>query len=163
MSTASMADKLQKNKFFQGIAAGDLAKLASLAREVQFPTHAKIFEEHDLATDVYVVEKGEILLALPDSGDRMRHIGVVGKGELMGWSPLVGRTRLYHTAVAATPVEGFAFNGKQLMEFCASNPTFGFEFMRRAACVLADRLSATRMQLLEFGGYRLPKYQPESD
>jgi hypothetical protein len=49
------------------------------------------------------------------------------------------------------------------MEFCRSNPTFGFEFMRRAACVLADRLSATRLQLLEHGGYRLPCVQPESD
>jgi CRP-like cAMP-binding protein len=158
-----MSEKLRKNKFFQGISDSDLAKLASLAREVQFPAMAKIFEEHDPATDIYIIEKGEIYLVLPGPDDKLRHIGVVGPGEMMGWSPLVGRTRLYHTARAGTTVHAYAFNGQKLMEFCSTNPSFGFEFMRRAACVLADRLSATRLQLLEHGGYRLPRVQPESD
>lgn len=163
MSMASMAEKLQKNKFFQGIAAGDLEKLTALASDAEFPALATIFEEYDPATHVYVIESGEILLAILGPDDALRHIGVVHEGELLGWSPLVGRTRLYDTARTVTPVKAYAFDGKKLKEFCAANPSFGYEFMRRAACVLAERLAATRMQLLEFGGYRLPHVQPESD
>ena len=56
-----------------------------------------------------------------------------------------------------------AGNGKAALKLCAEDPEFGFEFMRRAAQVLAERLAATRMQLLEMGGVRLPEVAIESD
>lgn len=55
------------------------------------------------------------------------------------------------------------FDGEDLMQLCMSNPSFGFQFMHRAACTLAERLSGTRLQLLEVGGVHLPEFQLESD
>ena len=81
----------------------------------------------------------------------------------MGWSPLVGRPRLYDTARTVTDVTALALDGQKLMEFCAANPAFGFKFMHRIACVLAERLSATRLQLYEMSRLNLPKFQLESD
>jgi CRP-like cAMP-binding protein len=81
----------------------------------------------------------------------------------MGWSPLVGRTRLYDTARALTPVKALVFDGDALMEFCGKNPVFGFRFMHRVACTLAERLSGTRLQLLEMSGVHLPEFPIESD
>jgi hypothetical protein len=49
------------------------------------------------------------------------------------------------------------------MDFCAANPTFGFEFMRRVAIVLAERLSRARLKLHELGGMFLPEFPVESD
>ena len=43
------------------------------------------------------------------------------------------------------------------------NPEFGFEFMHRVAMALAQRLSATRLQLLDMSGFQLPDVQIESD
>ena len=101
----------------------------------------------DVAKHVYVILSGEISLAIADPKESVRQIGAVHGGDLMGWSPLVGRMRLYDTARTVTPVKTLEFVGSELMDFCAANPTFGFEFMRRVACVLAERLSGARLQL----------------
>ena len=97
--------------------------------------------------------------------DTARQIAVVGEGDLVGWSPIVGRSRLSDTAVTLTPVQALVFDGQQLMDFCAANPSFGFEFMRLAASALASRLSGTRLQLLQMCGVNFPVFdlQPETD
>jgi hypothetical protein len=81
----------------------------------------------------------------------------------MGWSPLVGRKRLYDTARTLTAVRALAFVGSELIDFCAANPAFGFEFMRRVAVVLAERLSRARVKLRELSGTYLPEFPVESD
>ena len=87
----------------------------------------------------------------------------VGDGELVGWSPLVGRHRLSDTARTLTPVKALAIDGEQVIALCRDNPEFGFEFMHRVAMALAERLSATRLQLLDLSGFQLPDVQIESD
>jgi CRP-like cAMP-binding protein len=75
----------------------------------------------------------------------------------------VGRSRLSDTAWTLTPTKTVAVDGKRILELCAADPRFGFEFMQRAAQTLASRLGATRVQLLKLGGAQLPVAQIESD
>jgi CRP-like cAMP-binding protein len=159
----NVLDELRKSDFLRGIADEHLAKLAAICRSVEFPARSTVFEQYGLATNVYVIVSGEISLAICDPAESCRQIGVVYGGDLMGWSPLVGRMRLYDTARTVTAVKALEFVGSELMEFCAANPSFGFEFMRRVACVLAERLSGARLQLLEISGMFLPEFPVESD
>jgi CRP/FNR family cyclic AMP-dependent transcriptional regulator len=62
-----------------------------------------------------------------------------------------------------TPVQALAFDGTKLLQLCEDNPRFGYEFMRRTATVLADRLNAVRMQLFDLHGMNLPEVVLESD
>ena len=55
------------------------------------------------------------------------------------------------------------FNGDDADGVLPQNPAFGFHFMHRVACTLADRLSGTRLQLLEMCGVHLPDVALESD
>ncbi len=112
---------------------------------------------------MYVILSGEVSLAICEPADSCRQISVVGAGELLGWSPLVGRTRLFDTARTTSSVKALAFDGQQLMEFCEGNPTFGFQFMCHTARALSERLSGTRLQLLEMCGVHLPEFQLETD
>jgi CRP-like cAMP-binding protein len=163
MTGKSIIEKLRTSAFFTEIEDEDLNKLVELCREVDFPAHHTVFKEYEPAKSVYVILSGEVSLAICDQKKSCRQIGSVQAGDLMGWSPLVGRSRLYDTAHTVTPVKALEFDGNKLMEFCASNPSFGFRFMHRAACTLAERLSGTRLQLLELGGVHLPEFQLESD
>jgi CRP/FNR family transcriptional regulator, cyclic AMP receptor protein len=156
-------EELRQSVFFRGIDEAHLTKLSAICRKVDFPARATIFEQYGLAKHVYVILGGEISLAIADPKESVRQIGAVHGGDLMGWSPLVGRMRLYDTARTVTPVKTLEFVGSELMDFCAANPTFGFEFMRRVACVLAERLSGARLQLLELSGMFLPEFPVESD
>jgi len=165
MTVASTTGRVQESLFFRQIPEEHLAGVAEICRVVELPARTTIFEEYERAKDVYVILSGEVSLLICEPKDACRQIAVVGEGDLVGWSPLVGRPRLSDTAVTQTPVKALVFDGNELLEFCRANPAFGFEFMRQAASALAMRLSGTRLQLLQMCGNRFPMFdvQPETD
>jgi CRP-like cAMP-binding protein len=150
-------------EFFRGTPDKYLEQLADLARPVEFPKNTTIFQEHDEAKDVYLIVRGEVSLVICTPKLACRQITLARDGELIGWSPLLGRPRLSDTAHTLTRVEAIAFDGSRLLKLCADNPPLGFELMQRAAQVLAERLNATRLQLLDACGVRLPEVAIESD
>lgn len=163
MNQTNLIEKLKTSKFFRGFEDDPLQRLSAICQFEEFPARSTVFEQYDLARKVYVILSGEISLAICEPDEVCKQIAVVHAGDLMGWSPLVGRTRLYDTARALTPVQALVFDGDSLMDFCAKNPVFGFRFMQRVACTLAERLSGTRLQLLEMSGVHLPEFPLESD
>lgn len=163
MSKQSLLEKLKNCDFFSGFDDDHLNRLADICELQDFPARSTVFEEYDRARKVYVILSGEISLAICEPKDSCKQIAVVRAGDLMGWSPLVGRSRLYDSAHSLTPVTALVFDGDRLMEFCVKNPVFGFRFMHRVACTLAERLSGTRLQMLELCGIHLAEYPIESD
>lgn len=159
----SKAVQLRQSPLLREIAEEHLEKLAEICREVEFPARHTVFEEYEPAKAVYVVVSGEISLALCDPKKSCRQIATVRSGELLGWSPLVGRARLYDTARTVTSVKALEFDGIRLMQFCETHPSFGFALMQRVAQTLSERLSATRLQLFELSGANLPEFPLESD
>jgi CRP-like cAMP-binding protein len=163
MKTTGVLEALRHSKFFSGSAEDHLKRLADICRIEEFPARATVFEEFAPAHEVYVILSGEVSIAICEPEDSCKQIAVLHPGELLGFSPLVGRVRLYDTARTLTPVTALAFDGEALMKFCAANPAFGFEFMRHVSCTLAERLSGTRLQLLEMSGVHLPEFPAETD
>lgn len=163
MSEARVLETLRGVEFFHGIADQHLEKLAKIARLAEFPANTNIFRENDSAKDMYLIISGQVSLVICQPNVGCRQLMEVGAGELIGWSPLVARPRLSDTARTLTPTQVIAFDGEQALAFCSEDPRFGFEFMSRVARVLAERLSATRMKLLEMSGFQLPDVQLESD
>jgi CRP-like cAMP-binding protein len=156
-------EALRSSSFFNDCSDDDLKRLAEICHFEEFPARATVFEEYEPARIVYVIVSGEISLAICEPKVSCRQIATVHAGDLMGWSVLVGRARLYDTAFTQTPVTALAFDGDELMKFCVTNPSFGFQFMRRVACTLAERLGGTRLQLLDMCGVQLPKVPIETD
>jgi CRP-like cAMP-binding protein len=163
MCQTNLIEKLHSSSFFAGFDDDHLKRLAAICEFEEFPARSTVFQQYELAQKVYVILNGEISLAICEPDETCKQIAVVHAGELMGWSPLVGRARLYDTARALTPVKALVFDGAALMEFCEKNPVFGFRFMQRVACTLAERLSGTRMQMLELCGVHLAEFPLESD
>lgn len=154
---------LRETEFFHGIAKEHLERVALISKIVEFPAHHDIFHENEFARDIYFVIRGRVSLAVCTPHAGCRQLMEVGPGELIGWSPLVGRPLLSDTARTLTPTVAVAIDGSRILKLCAEDPQFGFDFMHRVAHTMASRLSATRLQLLELGGQRLPRVQIESD
>jgi CRP-like cAMP-binding protein len=163
MAETSNLEILRSLEFFHDIAARHLEQLAEILQVVEFPARKTIFQENDRAKEVYFIVSGEVSLVICAPQVSCRQIATVRTGELMGWSPLLSRRRLSDTARTLTPVRAVVFDGAQLLDFCRQHPDFGFEFMRRAAGVLSERLDATRMQLLDLGGVKLPEVAIDTD
>ncbi|HMO85120.1 MAG TPA: cyclic nucleotide-binding domain-containing protein, partial [Lacipirellulaceae bacterium] len=101
---------LRGHEFFRGIADKHLEQLAQLCQVREFSPQTKVFEEFERAEDVYFIVDGRISLAICD-GTGCRQISIVTAGDLLGWSPLVGRARLFDTARTATRVTTLVFPG----------------------------------------------------
>ena len=158
MAESSTIDRVTGSRFFENLSPELYSELEAICQEVDIPARTTVFQEYDRAKDVYVVLNGEVSLVICENNDSCRQIAVIGEDDILGWSPLLGRTRLFDTAVTLTPVKALVFDGKALLDFCEANPSFGFQFMRKAAAALATRLSGTRIQLFQMCGNNFPSF-----
>ena len=163
MSEQVNLDTLRRSTFFQNVADDHLAPLAEISRIVEYPTKKTMFGEFDQANDVYIIVSGEVSLVVCEPKVGCRQLTTVHTGELLGWSPLLKRGRMSATAVTLTPTKAIVIDGEKLTDLCKKEPSLGCEFMTRTAQVLAERLFATRVQLLELSGVHLPQVTLESD
>ena len=161
--TSDIRAALQDLELF---AAADEIVLASLAEGselIEFSEHEWMFREHDPAEFIYLVVSGNVSLVTCRPVVGCRQLTELGPGELLGWSPLAQRPRLSASAVATEPVTLLKINLKTITQLKEQNPAFFCEFLQRVIEIVAQRLSATRVQILDMCGVRLPEVQIESD
>ncbi len=157
MSETDVRTALRESEFMRGFPDVQLDKMVTIASLVIFREGDLVFKEGELAADVYVVVSGSVALEICGPATGCRRILTVGKGDLLGWSPVLEQKRLTATARTLHETEAVRINASQLLTLFEHDPRFGFEFMRRAALALAKRLSATRLQLLNVYGSEMPK------
>ena len=163
MSDENLIEVLAKIEFLHGLGEDDLNRLAEISRLEEFAAESTVFKEHDPSNTVYFIVSGKVALVTCTPKVGCRTLTQVGPGELMGWSSLTGRNRLFDTARALVASSAIAINGEKLLALCEEHPKLGFELIHRVADVLAQRLASTRLQLLDMTGHRLPEVQLESD
>ena len=155
MSKNELTETLQEIRFLQDMAPEHLEEIANIAQVRDFEESDVVFREGDAAENVYLVLLGSVSLEICAPGQGCRQILTLGPGELLGWSSLLEQryTARARTTQAARLLQ---INVPQLLAICDRDPLFGYELMRRTALALANRLSATRMQLLNVYGEQLP-------
>lgn len=132
-----------------------LREIAAIAELKDLPAATVVFREGEASSNIYIPTEGRIGLEIRVPKNSVR-IFTVGPGELLGWSPLLGTARMTATARTLTPCRLVVLHAPQLLALCQHNPKLGFEFIRRTALALAQRLNATRLQLLDVYGQELP-------
>ena len=153
---------LRELNLLRGVSDANLRELSKLGEQVQFPAGTIVFRNHEPATRCYVITAGIVSLEVCDSAAGCAQILTVGNGELLGWSPVLGQSKLTATAKTNTPTSAIAFSGQQIIDLCEQRPEFGYQFMRCTALALAGRLTATRLQLLDvFRGEAWTTGRPE--
>ncbi len=163
MSETTILETLRGVEFFHDIGDEHLARLANISRPVEFPAQTTIFREHDKAKDLYVITEGQVSLVICAPKVGCRELMQVSQGDIVGWSPLVGRAHLSDTARTLVATKALAIDGEKALELFEQDPKFGYQVMHRIAMALSERLNATRLQLLKLSGRNLPDIQIESD
>ncbi len=106
---------LRDVEFFHGITDEYLERVAAISKIVEFPGRHDIFREHETAKEVYIIIGGRVSLVICAPPFGCRQLMEVGDGELIGWSPLVGRARLSDTARTLTPTKAIAMDGERIL------------------------------------------------
>ena len=147
------AAALAAHSFLRGMSHDQLGVLAEAARDVSFPARYRLFEDGGSATRFWLIQSGHVSLDLHVPGEGPVVIETIGMGELLGWSWLFPPYTWAFGAVAVTAVEAFEFDAPTVRERLAADPELGYEFNQRVTRVLARRLQATRIRLIERSGH----------
>jgi len=142
-------ETLKSVRFLQDIDDDHLQLFASLAEVREVPANAVVFREGQASPSIYLVVEGNVSLEINLPGRGRTRFQTAGPGELLGWSSLLDTGPMIATARTLAPTRFLVFNTAQVQALCAHDIKFGYEFVRRTARTLAQRLAATRLQLLD--------------
>ena len=148
MSSDTIPGLLQHHPFTKGFWPDHLARLSAMAGEVRFQPGELIFHEGDHSSFFYLLISGNVALEVIAPGHPVR-VSTLVAGEVLGWSSVAGENGKQFQARALEPVHALAFDGARLVHACEEDYAFGFRFMRAILNVMAGRLHAIRMQLLD--------------
>lgn len=125
------------------------ARLLGIAREVKLPEGTRIFEEGRPADRFWIIQSGTVTLDIHVPGRRPAVIENLGFGELVGWSWLFPPYVWQFGAEAMTPVRAQEFEASTVRMMMDADPAFGSAIGHWVGRVLAHRLHASRMRLLD--------------
>ncbi|MFF5537129.1 Crp/Fnr family transcriptional regulator [Streptomyces cinerochromogenes] len=124
-------------------------QLMRLAREVSFEAGTRLFEEGRRADRFWIVRTGTVALHLHVPGRRPAVIESLGNGELVGWSWHFPPHLWHLGAEAVSPVRAWEFDAEAVRAMCAADPELGRAVAVWVGRVIAQRLHATRIRLLD--------------
>jgi CRP-like cAMP-binding protein len=149
MSDPQNSDWLAQHAFVRDMPAAHLATLRTHAQRASFAAHQYLGREGQPADRFYLIHSGHVALeARTPHRDGVR-IETVGAGDPVGWSWLLPPHRWQFDARAVEAVEAIAIDAQSLREQCERDHEFGFQVLRRLLAVVAKRLAAARLQLLD--------------
>ena len=146
---------LAAHPFLKGMEPDHLRLITGCASNVKFEAGEFISREGQEANEFYIIRHGKIALELFSPQHGPITIETLGEGEITGWSWLLAPYRSHFDARALELTRAIRFDGKCLRTKCEEDNHLGYEIFKRFARVMAERLQATRLQLLDVYGTRV--------
>ena len=139
---------LRHHPFVMEFDTRHVERLAALAKDIRFDRNHIIFREGDECSEFSLIVTGLVALEIAAPGHTFR-VQTLFAGDELGWSALLMGSGKHFQARTLERVEALAFEGSELLAACREDPAFGFALMQRLLGVVAERLQATRLQLLD--------------
>ena len=140
------------HRFFKALDPSMTALVSGCARNVRFAAGAYLFHEGDDADVFYLIRHGRVSLEIKAPGRQPMQFMTAGEGDVVGISWLVPPYRWSYDAKALELVRAISLDARCLREKCEADNHLGYELMKRFVPALAERLTSTRLQLLDLYG-----------
>src|SRR5215510_15489002 len=137
------------HSFFSDLEQRYVQSLTGCATNVRFDARTYLFREGEPADHFYLIRQGKVAIEISAPPRKPIIVQTLGSGEVLGWSWLVPPYRWRFHARAVERVRALALDGKCLRRCCEENHSLGYELLKRFTPVIAQRLEATRYQLLD--------------
>lgn len=136
-------------RFASPLSDAALEQIGEIASLECFASGAVLFREGVMNPNLYLIRQGRVALDMNVPGRGPVRILTLGPGDMAAWSAMIGSGEMTTSATAIENSEVIVCQGKKLLELSEANHEFGYQLMNRVAAALADRLTATRLQLLD--------------
>ena len=143
---------MKEHPFLAGLKPQYVKLLTGCAANVVFQPGEYLFREGDDADSFYFIRQGRVVIETSIPGKEPLVIQSREAGEVTGWSWLIPPYRWHFDARALELTRAISLDGKCLREKFEKDHDLGFEVMKRFTTIMADRLEATRLQLMDVYG-----------
>ena len=143
---------LSEHPFLVGLNPEHIQLITGCASNVVFKAGQFIFREGEPADKFYLIRQGKVVVEtfIPQKGALV--IRTRSEDDVFGWSWMVPPYKWHFDARASELTRALAIDGKCLRTKCEEDHNLGYEIMKRFATVIAERLEATRLQLMDVYG-----------
>ena len=148
-------EKLKELAFFRNLSEQHVDEIAKIVRVEDCKQDAVLFRQGQPCPFICIILSGEFALQVEGTGESADEVARVGRGELLGWSPMLGNRAMTATARALVPSQVAILNVTAVHELCERDPRFGLAFLRDIALVISERLWSARRNLA-----RLQRHKP---
>ncbi|MFN2145103.1 MAG: Crp/Fnr family transcriptional regulator [Anaerolineales bacterium] len=143
---------LQFYPLFSSLTPEVLEKVSRISRMVTLEPREYLFEEGQTARHLYLVDSGSISLNLKvpnrDGIEFVQEMDPMKRGEMVGWSAIVGTGDYKFGVVANTNALLIEIDGAGLKQIMKDHPRQGYDMLYKIADVIRERLEMKCMQLL---------------
>lgn len=143
---------LAEHEFLAGLDRQYIAEMAEFARLMTYHVGEYLFRRGEPAECFFLIRQGNVALELYHPLRGPVTLGTVGVGKVVGWSWLVPPYTWLFDGRANELTRGVCVSGPRLREACEADHEFGFQMLKRFTSVLAGRIEAGRLQLLDMYG-----------
>jgi len=155
---------LDEHPFFQGLDPALREVLVGCAANHRFVAGEYLFREGGEASRFYLIRDGQVAVEVEPPVRDPIVLETLGAGDVLGWSWLVLPHRVAFSARAQTKVRALSFESRCLLKKMEERPELGYEVLRRFVPVIAHRLAAARLQMLDLYGPAIaPRAAPKKD
>ncbi len=143
---------LKDHPFLKGLDDDTIREMAKISTAMRFAEGEKIFDEGEVHRKLYLIIYGHVALYfhIPARGEF--RFETIGSGEVLGWSSLLEPFRKTSGAVAVKDTLAIALDSEKLQRMMDRDPQLGYTLYRKIVMVVAERLRATRIRLIDIYG-----------
>ncbi|HEY7484907.1 MAG TPA: cyclic nucleotide-binding domain-containing protein [Streptosporangiaceae bacterium] len=142
-----MTPPLLEHQFLAGLPHA--ADLTGRARKAEFASGSRLFDEGGDADRFWLLQGGRVALDLHVPGRGAAVIETIASGEVLGWSWLFPPYTWHFGATALVDTCAIEFDARAVRAVCDADPALGYALTQRFLGVMADRLQAARIRLLD--------------
>ncbi len=140
---------LASHPFFKELDKKHVSFVSGCASNVRFDKGKFIFREGEEAHQFYLIREGKVAVEIYAPNKGHLTVQTLDEGDILGWSWLLPPYQWHFDARVLEATRAIALDGKCLRKKCEEDHNFGYEFLKRFAHIISDRLSSTRIQLLD--------------
>ena len=152
METQTLEPYLKEHDFFKGLSDEHMALLTGCARLERFDAGEMLFRQGDPAEYFFLIRYGMVAIEIQAPFGGAITIATLSDGDVLGWSWLMEPYICRFDARAVLLTRAFLMDGTCLRRKCEEDPVLGYHLLKRFSQVVAERLEAARIQLLDVYG-----------
>lgn len=148
----NMTDLLREHTFFAGMDENYLQLIAGCADNHVFHAGEYLARENDACDHFYLIRRGRLTVETFHPSYGAICLQTLQDGDICGWSWLFPPYRWAFDVKAQTTLHTIRLDGLCLRGKCDVDTKLGYDLMQRLAHIMAERLQAARLQLLDVYG-----------